>query len=110
MMRNLLPWHKAKTSYLFNLCPLLDLASTIISSCKANAISLHALAGTKPKNYAANSTGSVEELWQAFFANPMEWWDNRKSKVDLLPYLLKYFVLKWFKSRISNEHGFCFLN
>nr|GMD22235.1 protein OSB2, chloroplastic-like [Ipomoea batatas] len=36
--------------------------------------------GTKPKNYAANSTGSVEELWQAFFANPMEWWDNRKSK------------------------------
>nr|GMD23676.1 protein OSB2, chloroplastic-like [Ipomoea batatas] len=60
--------------------PVTYLASTIISSCKANAISLHALAGTKPKNYAANSTGSVEELWQAFFANPMEWWDNRKSK------------------------------
>ncbi|RAL47697.1 hypothetical protein DM860_012322 [Cuscuta australis] len=36
--------------------------------------------GTKPKNYAANSTESVEELWQAFFANPMEWWDNRKNK------------------------------
>ncbi|XP_019188168.1 PREDICTED: protein OSB1, mitochondrial-like [Ipomoea nil] len=36
--------------------------------------------GTKPKNYAANSTGSVEELWQAFFANPMEWWDNRTNK------------------------------
>nr|GMD27948.1 protein OSB2, chloroplastic-like [Ipomoea batatas] len=40
----------------------------------------HVEKGTKPKNYAANSTGSVEELWQAFFANPMEWWDNRKSK------------------------------
>ncbi|KAF7818381.1 protein OSB1, mitochondrial-like [Senna tora] len=31
-------------------------------------------------NYAANNTGSTEELWQAFFANPVEWWDNRKSK------------------------------
>ncbi|KAK9057353.1 hypothetical protein SSX86_022188 [Deinandra increscens subsp. villosa] len=36
--------------------------------------------GRKPKNYAANGTGSVEELWQAFFANPAEWWDNRKNK------------------------------
>ncbi|CAH9074569.1 unnamed protein product [Cuscuta epithymum] len=36
--------------------------------------------GTKPKNFAANSTGTVEELWQAFFANPMEWWDNRRNK------------------------------
>lgn len=33
-------------------------------------------------SYAANSTGSVVELWQAFFANPGEWWDNRKTKVD----------------------------
>ncbi|XP_028758426.1 protein OSB1, mitochondrial-like [Neltuma alba] len=31
-------------------------------------------------NYAALNTGSVEELWQAFFANPVEWWDNRKNK------------------------------
>ncbi|KAI7754597.1 hypothetical protein M8C21_003725 [Ambrosia artemisiifolia] len=34
----------------------------------------------KQKNYAANGTGSVEELWQAFFANPADWWDNRKNK------------------------------
>lgn len=34
----------------------------------------------KQNNYAANSTGSTEELWQAFFANPLEWWDNRKNK------------------------------
>ncbi|KAL3649085.1 hypothetical protein CASFOL_005488 [Castilleja foliolosa] len=32
------------------------------------------------KQYPANSTGSTEELWQAFFANPLEWWDNRKNK------------------------------
>lgn len=25
--------------------------------------------------------GSVEESWQAFFANPVDWWDNRKNKV-----------------------------
>ncbi|KAH0639948.1 hypothetical protein KY290_038432 [Solanum tuberosum] len=34
----------------------------------------------KQNNYAANTTGSTEELWQAFFANPLEWWDNRKNK------------------------------
>ncbi|EYU17894.1 hypothetical protein ABFS82_14G202600 [Erythranthe guttata] len=35
----------------------------------------------KQNNYStANSTGTVEELWQAFFANPTEWWDNRKNK------------------------------
>ncbi|GLT42394.1 hypothetical protein SLA2020_163960 [Shorea laevis] len=27
-----------------------------------------------------NSMSSTQELWQAFFANPAEWWDNRKSK------------------------------
>ncbi|GAU50487.1 hypothetical protein TSUD_26310 [Trifolium subterraneum] len=32
-------------------------------------------------NYSAG--GSVVELWQAFFANPGEWWDNRKNKVML---------------------------
>ncbi|KAM7501396.1 hypothetical protein LguiB_000300 [Lonicera macranthoides] len=36
--------------------------------------------GRRPKNYSANSTGSTEELWQAFFANPVDWWDNRKNK------------------------------
>ncbi|KAG8370751.1 hypothetical protein BUALT_Bualt13G0016100 [Buddleja alternifolia] len=36
--------------------------------------------GRKQNNYPANSTGSTEELWQAFFANPTEWWDNRKNK------------------------------
>ncbi|KAI4301171.1 hypothetical protein L6164_034477 [Bauhinia variegata] len=30
--------------------------------------------------YVANNTASTEQLWQAFFANPMEWWDNRKNK------------------------------
>ncbi|PHT52890.1 Protein OSB2, chloroplastic [Capsicum baccatum] len=34
----------------------------------------------KQNNYAGNTTGSTEELWQAFFANPLEWWDNRKNK------------------------------
>ncbi|XP_027366597.1 protein OSB2, chloroplastic-like isoform X2 [Abrus precatorius] len=39
------------------------------------------MAGTGKKvSYAANNTGSVVELWQAFFANPGEWWDNRKKK------------------------------
>ncbi|KAK4355480.1 hypothetical protein RND71_024451 [Anisodus tanguticus] len=35
----------------------------------------------KQNNFAANTTGSTEELCQAFFANPLEWWDNRKNKV-----------------------------
>lgn len=29
----------------------------------------------------SNTSGPTEELWQAFFANPMEWWDNRQNKV-----------------------------
>lgn len=36
--------------------------------------------GRKQTSYAENSNGHVEELWQAYFANPMEWWDNRKNK------------------------------
>ncbi|KAF7804690.1 protein OSB1, mitochondrial-like [Senna tora] len=32
------------------------------------------------QNLGANSSGSVEELWQSFFAKPEEWWDNRKNK------------------------------
>ncbi|VFQ68244.1 unnamed protein product [Cuscuta campestris] len=51
-------------------------SSTVPYDGESNSIT----PGTKTKNYAANSTESVEELWQAFFANPMEWWDNRKNK------------------------------
>ncbi|XP_076883695.1 protein OSB1, mitochondrial-like [Bidens hawaiensis] len=38
--------------------------------------------GKKQKNFAANGTGagSVEKLWQEFFVNPVDWWDNRKNK------------------------------
>ncbi|KAK8953561.1 hypothetical protein KSP40_PGU006658 [Platanthera guangdongensis] len=38
--------------------------------------------GPKNENYASNSFASVStvELWQAFFANPVDWWDNRKNK------------------------------
>lgn len=35
---------------------------------------------TARKYQAVNTTGSIEELWQAFFANPVDWWDNRKDK------------------------------
>ncbi|RZC50420.1 hypothetical protein C5167_018837 [Papaver somniferum] len=31
-------------------------------------------------NYAGKSGTSTQELWQAFFANPVDWWDNRKNK------------------------------
>ncbi|KAI9080302.1 hypothetical protein K1719_037696 [Acacia pycnantha] len=34
----------------------------------------------KRENSGANNTSSAEELWQAFFANPEEWWDNRKTR------------------------------
>ncbi|KAI3682671.1 hypothetical protein L1987_82826 [Smallanthus sonchifolius] len=46
----------------------------------SNSNSSSMTTGRKQKNYAANGTGSVEELWQAFFANPADWWDNRKNK------------------------------
>ncbi|KAL8259074.1 hypothetical protein R6Q59_027027 [Mikania micrantha] len=46
----------------------------------SNSNSGYMTTGRKQKNYAANGTGSVEELWQAFFANPVDWWDNRKNK------------------------------
>jgi hypothetical protein len=41
-------------------------------------------AGSKFGNNTANDMGSMEERWQAFFANPLEWWDNRKDKVIVL--------------------------
>ncbi|XVF71916.1 hypothetical protein PTKIN_Ptkin12aG0078600 [Pterospermum kingtungense] len=31
-------------------------------------------------NNGAKNMGSTVESWQAFFANPTEWWDNRKNK------------------------------
>ncbi|KAG6783853.1 hypothetical protein POTOM_009531 [Populus tomentosa] len=37
-------------------------------------------AGRKFGNNTANDMGSTEERWQAFFASPLEWWDNRKDK------------------------------
>ncbi|XP_041003842.1 protein OSB1, mitochondrial-like [Juglans microcarpa x Juglans regia] len=37
-------------------------------------------AGKKHGNIRASNVGSVEELWQAFFANPVDWWDNRKNQ------------------------------
>ncbi|KAJ8458952.1 hypothetical protein OPV22_031878 [Ensete ventricosum] len=36
--------------------------------------------GAKFGSYVGNSSGSTEKLWQAFFANPVDWWDNRKNK------------------------------
>ncbi|XP_042973600.1 protein OSB1, mitochondrial-like [Carya illinoinensis] len=36
--------------------------------------------GKKLGNIAASNVGSVKELWQPFFANPVDWWDNRKNK------------------------------
>ncbi|XP_059660414.1 protein OSB4, chloroplastic-like [Cornus florida] len=36
--------------------------------------------GRTLSKYAPNSTGTTEELWQAFFANPLDWWDNRNTK------------------------------
>ncbi|XP_078150049.1 protein OSB1, mitochondrial-like [Carex rostrata] len=29
---------------------------------------------------AQNSPAAVEKRWQAFFANPLDWWDNRRNK------------------------------
>ncbi|KAG6724188.1 hypothetical protein I3842_03G245900 [Carya illinoinensis] len=37
-------------------------------------------AGKKLGNIAASNVGSVKELWQPFFANPVDWWDNGKNK------------------------------
>ncbi|KAM3260105.1 hypothetical protein ACQJBY_051396 [Aegilops geniculata] len=34
----------------------------------------------KKGDYMSSSSRSTEALWQAFFANPLEWWDNRKDK------------------------------
>ncbi|KAL5561800.1 hypothetical protein UlMin_031547 [Ulmus minor] len=36
--------------------------------------------GKKRGSNAANGDETPEQLWQAFFANPLEWWDNRKNK------------------------------
>ncbi|KAH9623548.1 hypothetical protein KSS87_011299 [Heliosperma pusillum] len=36
----------------------------------------------KFNNSAAPAKLSTQELWQAFFANPTEWWDNRNKKTN----------------------------
>ncbi|KAI5680159.1 hypothetical protein M9H77_01386 [Catharanthus roseus] len=48
------------------------------SNMATGSLGIHA--GKRKAYKAANSTGSTEELWQAFFANPTEWWDNRRNK------------------------------
>ncbi|XP_051144065.1 protein OSB2, chloroplastic-like isoform X1 [Andrographis paniculata] len=50
------------------------------SSALHNGSPDSATSGKRQTSYSENSTSYVEELWQAFFANPMEWWDNRKNK------------------------------
>ncbi|CAN0886603.1 Protein OSB1, mitochondrial [Linum grandiflorum] len=40
---------------------------------------MNASAAAKKFNNTSNM-GSIEEQWQAFFASPTEWWDNRKTK------------------------------
>ncbi|KAL2934601.1 Protein OSB1 mitochondrial [Bienertia sinuspersici] len=37
----------------------------------------------KLENTAGTNKLSTQELWQAFFANPTDWWDNRKNKKNL---------------------------
>ncbi|KAF5196756.1 Osb1 protein [Thalictrum thalictroides] len=39
--------------------------------------------GGQVGNSPSKNTGSTQELWQAFFANPVDWWDNRKNKKNL---------------------------
>lgn len=39
--------------------------------------------GERPMKHA---TAESESLWQAFFANPFEWWDNRSNKVEFHAY------------------------
>ncbi|CAN6310126.1 unnamed protein product [Urochloa humidicola] len=34
----------------------------------------------KNRDNISSSSRSTEELWQAFFANPLDWWDNRTNK------------------------------
>ncbi|KAF5459322.1 hypothetical protein F2P56_023278 [Juglans regia] len=53
-----------------------SLSSFPLNDRESNSV----MAGKKFGNNAASNVGSVEELWQAFFANPVDWWDNRKNK------------------------------
>ncbi|KAL5219039.1 hypothetical protein ABZP36_019723 [Zizania latifolia] len=34
----------------------------------------------KSRDHVDSSARSTEQLWQAFFANPLDWWDNRTNK------------------------------
>ncbi|GAB4830464.1 hypothetical protein Ancab_020177 [Ancistrocladus abbreviatus] len=42
--------------------------------------SSNSMASERKSDAAAANSKSTEELWQAFFVNPMDWWDNRKNK------------------------------
>ena len=53
--------------------------SFLVFECSWYLLSIF-FAGKKLGNNAASDM-SIEELWQAFFANPVDWWDNRKNKV-----------------------------
>ncbi|CAL4926314.1 unnamed protein product [Urochloa decumbens] len=39
----------------------------------------------KNRDNISSSSRSTEELWQAFFANPLDWWDNRTNKNPRYP-------------------------
>lgn len=43
------------------------------------------LADTGPPEHAMDNKGDIDplRLWQIFFANPREWWDNRQQKRHL---------------------------
>ncbi|XP_047335324.1 protein OSB2, chloroplastic-like [Impatiens glandulifera] len=52
-------------------------SNTLVNGDSNQAVSL----GKPINSQNGNVSGSTEALWQAFFANPLEWWDNRKNKV-----------------------------
>ncbi|CAN1131783.1 Protein OSB1, mitochondrial [Linum perenne] len=49
------------------------------SSSYGEGSSMNGSSSRKFNNNTSNM-GSIEEQWQAFFANPSQWWDNRKNK------------------------------
>ncbi|KAL9685259.1 hypothetical protein QQ045_022707 [Rhodiola kirilowii] len=46
----------------------------------SNSIGQGQATGWTSGNKPAFGSNSTEALWQAFFANPVDWWDNRKNK------------------------------
>jgi hypothetical protein len=57
-------------------------------------------------DYMSSSSRSTEALWQAFFANPLDWWDNRKDKVCVLFYSLAFRI----SGAFSFIYYFCCVN